>query len=151
MKKETTIIVTAELTKHIDDVFDTPIEEFKQAIKEVWLQEMKNVLEGVENINITNMQVFELEKEERISTEELAEFANRCASVGCYKCPFYEKADSKNDCRGKLIKALAERLEELHNQQTATLKNCLNCSNDYKDFSKCSICKDYSEWRPKGK
>lgn len=43
---------------------------------------------------------------------ELIEVAKRCVSGTCYKCPF-RKCESKpeNDCRGNMIWALAEELE----------------------------------------
>ena len=146
MKKEQTIITTIELTEIYKGDMQVDAEEIELSFK--------NLLQtyNYDDAHI-KVKVFEFEKEERISTEELADFANRCASVGCYKCPFYEKADSKNDCRGKLIKELADRLEELHNQQTATQTkptfDCDDCKHRNKFIwaEPCKQCNgNYDKW-----
>jgi hypothetical protein len=120
MKKETTTVVTVEFTKHHDFAVHDALEGFKDSVREELLQRLKNDVDYVDNITVANVQVFEIEKEERISTEDLINTAKMCA-IGdgryCSTCPCNE---GDEDCSDKLVGVLAERLEELHKQQKAT-------------------------------
>ena len=162
LKKETTIIATVELTKHFSEIVSEPIETFKQKVKESWHNDFKKTFETADNINITHVQVFEVEKAERISTEDLIAAARLCADDhlnSCKKCLFYgEGFGMSEDCYDKLKAMLADRLEELHNQLTATPtkheenRSCDTCKFEHFDAfehpcSKCSCCDCWEEQR----
>lgn len=117
MKKETMIVTMLETTEILPNCFEATIgiEELKQQMKQRLKAEFEGL--GFDDVNITNVKVFEIEKEERISTEDLIAAARHCNEKNiCNGCPIYNKCYYEIS----LVKELADRLEELHNQQTAT-------------------------------
>lgn len=141
MKKETTIIATVEITKVMKNFSfeNKTLEETKQDVKNSLTNHIKkDNWFNADNVNVCDVKIFELEKEEHISTEDLIKYAKDCNNYAkfpfaCRDCVF----DGAN-CKSNLVKALADRLEELRNQQKATPTEDEDVSHD------CTTCK-YTE------
>lgn len=125
MKKKTIYEIEFRLTKI-----------FKDNAPEITAEEAKQIFADVlhtdcyDNAHI-NVQVFEVEKAERISTEDLIKQARLCfehciegwnEEDACSKCMYTEfhRSSGAKFCVNQLDLAVLNRLEELHNQQTAT-------------------------------
>lgn len=150
MKKETTIIATVEITKVMKNFSfeNKTLEETKQDVKNSLTNHIKkDDWFNADNVNVCDVKIFELKKEERISTEDLIKAAKECVTddtdnYPCENCIF----DGAN-CKSNLVEAVADRLEELNNQQKVTPKEMqatrlgtINIKTG-DNFTVCSNCK----------
>lgn len=130
MKKEIQIHTTVEIVEILPNLSlsDAPIEVVKEQVKQRLIAKFLPL--SFDNINIANMQVFEIEKEERISTEDLIKGFKHCTTEeDCTGCVFEHKCPS---C-AKLEEMVIGRLEEL-NQQTATPTEQPKAKNTKKEY-----------------